>query len=79
LARTWLHLIIDDSQELEYLLKPDEKHTWRAMSGFRLHIGNAAGLQLYLNDQPLKALGESGEVVLLHLPDPSLIATSDSE
>jgi len=79
LARTWLHLIIDDSQELEYLLDPDEKRTWRAMSGFRLHIGNAAGLQLYLNDQPLKALGESGEVVLLHLPDPSLIATSNSE
>jgi len=78
-ARTWLHLIIDDSQEFEYLLKPDEKHTWRAMSGFRLHIGNAAGLKLYLNDQPLKALGKSGEVVLLKLPDPTLIATSNSE
>jgi hypothetical protein len=79
LARTWLHLIIDDSQELEYLLNPDEKHTWTARAGFRLHIGNAAGLKLYLNDQPLKALGESGEVVLLQLPDPSLIATSNSE
>jgi hypothetical protein len=79
LERTWLHLIIDDSQELEYLLNPNEKHTWRAMSGFRLHIGNAAGLKLYLNDQPLKALGKSGEVVLLKLPDPTLIATSNSE
>jgi DNA-binding transcriptional MerR regulator len=79
LARTWLHLVIDDSQELEYLLNPDEKHTWRAMSGFRLHIGNAAGLKLYLNDQPLKALGASGEVVLLQLPDSSLIETSNSE
>jgi len=79
LARTWLHLIIDDSQELEYLLEPDEQYTWRARTGFRLHIGNAAGLMLYLNDQPLKALGESGEVVLLHLPDPSLMASSNSE
>jgi hypothetical protein len=79
LARTWLHLIIDDNQELEYLLNPDEKHTWRARAGFRLHVGNAAGLKLYLNDQPLKALGESGEVVLLQLPDPSLIATSNSK
>ena len=79
LERTWLQLIIDDSQELEYLLNPNEKHTWRAMSGFRLHIGNAAGLKLYLNDQPLKALGKSGEVVLLKLPDPTLIATSNSE
>jgi hypothetical protein len=79
LARTWLRVIIDDRQELEYLLNPDEKHTWRAVSGFRLHIGNAAGIQLYLNDQPLKALGESGEVVLLQLPDSSLIANSSSE
>jgi len=79
LARTWLHLMIDDSQELEYLLNPNEKHTWRAMSGFRLHIGNAAGLKLYLNDQPLKALGASGEVVLLQLPDSSLMESSNSE
>ena len=78
-ARTWLHLIIDGSQELEYLLDPDEQYTWRARTGFNLHIGNAAGLRLYLNDQPLKALGESGEVVLLQLPDPSLMATSNSE
>ena len=79
LATTWLRLVIDESQELEYLLHPNEKHTWRAISGFKLHIGNAIGLQLYLNDQPIKSLGESGEVVHLQLPDPSLIITSNSE
>ena len=79
LATTWLHLVIDESKELEYLLQPNEEHTWRAKSGFSLHIGNAAGLLLYLNDQPLKPLGESGEVVLIELPDPSLIVTSSSE
>ena len=78
-AATWLQVVIDEKQEFEYLLYPNENHTWRAMSGFRLHIGNAAGLRLYLNDQPLKPLGESGEVVHLQLPDPSLIATSKSE
>ena len=76
LAATWLQVVIDERQELEYLLHPNENHTWRAMSGFRLHIGNAAGLRLYLNDQPLKPLGKSGEVVHLRLPDPSLIVTS---
>jgi hypothetical protein len=79
LARTWLRLIIDDSQELEYLLDSNEQHTWRARTGFRLRVGNAAGLKLYLNDKPLKALGERGEVVLLQLPDPSLMETSTSE
>ncbi|MGD9207933.1 MAG: DUF4115 domain-containing protein, partial [Syntrophobacterales bacterium] len=76
---TWLQVVIDEGQEFEYLLQPNENHTWRAVSGFKLHIGNAAGLQLYLNDQPLKPLGQSGEVVHLHLPDPSLIATSTSQ
>jgi hypothetical protein len=72
-------VVIDERQELEYLLQPNENHTWRAISGFRLHIGNAAGLRLYLNDQPLKPLGKNGEVVHLRLPDPSLIASSKSE
>lgn len=76
LATTWLHVVIDERQELEYLLQPEEKHSWRAMSGFRLHIGNAAGLQLHLNDQPLKPLGERDQVVHLQLPDPALIDTS---
>ena len=79
LAATWLQVVIDERQELEYLLQPNENHTWRAMSGFRLHIGNAAGLRLYLNEQPLKPLGKSGEVVHLRLPDPSLIVSSKSE
>ena len=72
-AATWLQVVIDEKKELEYLLYPNENHTWRAMSGFRLHIGNAAGLRLYLNDQPLKPLGQSGEVVHLQLPDPELL------
>ena len=79
LEATWLQVVIDERQEFEYLLQTNENHTWRAVSGFKLHIGNAAGLQLYLNDQPLKPLGKSGEVVHLHLPDPSLIATSKSQ
>lgn len=78
-APTWLHMVIDEKQEHEYLLNPSESYTWRALSGFRLHIGNAAGLRLYLNDQPLKPLGADGEVVHLQLPDPSLIMTSTSE
>ena len=79
LAVTWLQVVIDERQKLEYLLHPNENHTWRAISGFRLHIGNAAGLRLYLNDQPLKPLGKNGEVMHLQLPDPSLIASSTSE
>ena len=79
LETTWINMAIDDGQEIEYLLRPNETLTWRAVSGYRLLIGNAAGLRLYLNDQPLKSLGNSGQVVRLQLPDASLIVTSSSE
>ena len=76
---TWLRIVIDDSREREYLLQPDEQLTWLAKSSCKLLIGNAAGLRLYLNDQPLKPLGARGQVVQLELPDGSLLLTTDSE
>lgn len=76
---TWLRIVVDDGLEREYLLRPNEQLTWLAKSSCKLLIGNAAGLQLYIDDQPLKALGESGQVVKVELPDPSLLLTSEPE
>ena len=76
---TWIRISTDDTGEHEYLLQPGEQLTWRASSSYRLLIGNAGGIQLYLNDKPLKRLGESGQVVYLKLPDPSLLLTAGSE
>ena len=42
-------------------------------------VGNAAGIKFYLNNAALKPLGESGRVISLELPDPSLIFRSDAE
>ena len=79
LKRTWLRIIIDGSSEREYLLQPGEQLTWMARSEVELLVGNAGGINLFLNDNPLKPLGESGEVVRLKLPDPSLIFQTDFE
>ena len=76
---TWLRIVIDESREREYLLRPDEQLTWLAKSSCKLLIGNAAGLRLYLNDQPLKPLGGRGKVVQVELPDASLLLITDSE
>jgi cytoskeleton protein RodZ len=75
--RTWLHVIIDGSREREYLLQPGEQLTWMATSGMEVLVGNAGGIRLFLNDNPLKPLGESGKVVRLKLPDPSLTGEAD--
>ena len=76
---TWVRISTDETGEHEYLLQPGEQLTWRASSSYRLLIGNAGGIQLYLNDEPLKRLGETGQVVYLKLPDPSLLLTPDIE
>jgi len=77
LERTWLHTIIDGSREREYLLQPGEQLTWMATSSMDVLVGNAGGIRLFLNDNPLKPLGESGKVVRLQLPDPSLTFEAD--
>lgn len=76
---TWIRISTDETGEHEYLLQPGEQLTWRASSSYKLLIGNAGGIQLYLNDEPLKRLGEAGQVVYLKLPDPSLLLTPDIE
>ncbi len=76
---TWIRISTDETGEHEYLLQPGEQLTWRASSSYKLLIGNAGGIQLYLNDEPLKRLGETGQVVYLKLPDPSLLLTTDIE
>jgi cytoskeletal protein RodZ len=76
---TWLRISTDETGENEYLLQPGERLTWRARSSYRLLIGNAGGIQLYLNNKPLKRLGETGQVVFLKLPDPSLFLPKDIE
>jgi cytoskeletal protein RodZ len=73
---TWLRVVIDESQEREYTLKPGEQLTWTAASTIHLLVGNAGGIYLYVNNEPLKLLGESGKVVRLHLPDPSLVVST---
>jgi cytoskeletal protein RodZ len=79
IERTWLRIIIDGSREREYLLQPGEQLTWMARSDLELLVGNAGGVRLFVNDNPLKPLGESGKVVRLELPDPSLILEADFE
>ena len=68
LEETWMKVIIDDQKPIEYTLKPGERISLEAVSEFNLQIGNATGVQLKLNDQPVEINGKSGQVVTVHLP-----------
>jgi cytoskeleton protein RodZ len=66
---TWLSIGLDDQPAKEFLLQPGETHTWTASAVFRLKVGNAGGITLVLDGRDLPALGESGQVVRLDLPE----------
>jgi hypothetical protein len=68
LEDTWLKVIIDEKDSTEYSLKAGDQITLKASTGYNLLIGNAGGLRLMLNNQPISIPGESGQVVNIHLP-----------
>ncbi len=78
LEMTWLKISVDKGRELEYLLQPGEQVRWQAKSSFSLLVGNAAGLRLFLNDKPLKPLGQKGQVVGISLPNDSLLQAPET-
>jgi cytoskeletal protein RodZ len=68
LENTWIKVIVDEKESVEYNLSTGDNLELEASSGFNLLIGNAGGLKLMLNDKSVFIPGEDGEVVTLHLP-----------
>jgi cytoskeleton protein RodZ len=69
-ADTWMRVIIDGDGEnkMDYTLKPGDKISLNAASQYNLLIGNAGGVQLNLNGQPVQVPGRMGQVVNVTLP-----------
>ena len=65
---TWLKVGIDDNEPTEYYLKPGDRLELRASSQFDLFIGNAGGIRMALNGEPVAVAGRSGQVKTLKLP-----------
>ena len=65
---TWLKIITDDQVPREYSMDVGDTLTLEARNRFSLLIGNATGVQLTLNGNPVPVPGKSGQVVTLQLP-----------
>ncbi len=59
----WLTILIDNIDQREYILRPNNRMQWRAANQFLLTVGNAGGISLQLNGDSLGVLGRQGEVV----------------
>jgi len=65
---TWLRIQADDQPAVEALLQPKETATWTARRQFKITIGNAGGVELFLDGISQGPLGQSGQVIHLQLP-----------
>lgn len=61
----WMKIVIDGVDESEYTFRPGNRYQWDGSHEFRLIIGNAGGVRLYLNGRDLGEIGESGQVARL--------------
>lgn len=70
-AKTWVYVIFDGMRKQEFMFQPGDEMTWTAEDTIRLRMGNAGGLQLYFDGEPLPKLGETGEVAdrIINLSD----------
>jgi hypothetical protein len=66
--KTWMRILSDEQQVSDVLLQPKETSSWTARRQFRITIGNAGGIELFLNGVSQGPLGKSGEVIHLVLP-----------
>ncbi len=64
----WIKVSVDQGTPREYVLRPGMQLTLEARSGFNLLIGNAGGVRLNLNGNPVPLAGRRGQIVNLHLP-----------
>ncbi|HSD52059.1 MAG TPA: RodZ domain-containing protein [Candidatus Methylomirabilis sp.] len=71
LELTWMVVRADAGQEREVLLQKGQTARFSADAGFVVTIGNAGGVELTLNGEPVPSLGASGQVIRdLSLPSP---------
>lgn len=68
-SRTWISISIDDTSVNEYLFQPGQTPRWTAEKGFKILVGNAAGIEFSLNGKEVGNLGAQGQVVRIKLPE----------
>jgi cytoskeleton protein RodZ len=66
---TWLRIQADALRPIEFTLKGGQTRTVTAAEKFTIRIGNAGGVDLFLNDRELGKPGKPGEVLELTLPE----------
>ncbi|MBC7880336.1 MAG: helix-turn-helix domain-containing protein [Anaerolineae bacterium] len=60
---SWVRITTDGQVAFEGDLRQGTKHSWQAKQLLKVRTGNAGGVMITLNNQPLGKMGKSGQVV----------------
>jgi cytoskeletal protein RodZ len=71
IQKTWIKVVIDNKNTQNVVLKPGEKREWEAGETMRVELGNAAGVQMKWDGEPLGPMGKPGRAVRFTLPNPA--------
>lgn len=66
--KTWVKTSVDGQTAVARTYQPHEQKTWQAKKTITIHLGNAGGALLTLNDTPLTNQGKSGQALKLRIP-----------
>ena len=59
----WVRITRGDTEQYDFILKPGDSFARDFDGEVTMKLGNAGGVDLFLNDQPAAPLGQRGEVV----------------
>lgn len=76
--QVWIQVTIDGKKTSSMLLQPGATHLWKAQSTMWVLVGNAGGVRMQWDGQPLRSLGQPGQVVRLTLPNPQYLQNNAS-
>lgn len=62
IAASWMQVTVDGVRVFVGTLEPGEKRTWEGQESVALRVGNAGGVHVTVNGEPLGLLGAMGEV-----------------
>ncbi len=68
-GKVWIQVKIDGKKPQSEMLHAGERREWVAPKGLKVVIGNAGGVQMQWNGQPLAAPHVPGRVLRFRLPD----------
>ncbi|MGA2400980.1 MAG: RodZ domain-containing protein [Syntrophobacteraceae bacterium] len=68
-GKVWIQVRIDDKETRSEMLHPGGRREWTARKTLQVVIGNAGGVHMKWNEQPIKAPRDPGRVLRFRLPD----------